>query len=99
MFNVDPDTSAAWTRSALALAHIGARITGLTGAAEVRISMIGYEVLIPVADGYAEVGGHRYWCIKGITTNGGARPGTWMLNFHGTDGELDRKSTRLNSSH
>lgn len=88
MFNVDPDTSAAWTRSALALAHIGARITGMTGAAAVRISMIGYEVLIPVADGYAEVGGHRYWSIKGITTNGGVRPGTWMLNFHGADGEL-----------
>src|SRR3546814_15894351 len=31
MFNVDPDTSAAWTRSALALAHIGARNTRMTG--------------------------------------------------------------------
>lgn len=87
MFNSDPDTGAAWTRAALSLAYMGARITGMTGAAAVRVSLIGYEVLVPAGNIYAEAGGHRYWSLKGITNNGGSRPGTWMLNFHGADGE------------
>lgn len=85
---VDPDTSAAWDRTALALAHMGLRVTGMTGASAVQVSLFGYEAFIPTGDQYSVPGGHRYWSLKGITNNGGIRPGTWMLQFYGPDGEF-----------
>lgn len=82
----DPDTSAAWTKAALGLSEGGVRVTGLTGATLVSTSLVGYEVLMPIASMPAQAGGHRYWSIKPLTIASG-RAGSWMLHLFASDDE------------
>lgn len=86
-FRLDPDTGAAWSRSALAASQGGVRITGLAGGAtQVRVSLVGYQCLIPL-DSYNVSGGRRYWRISPLTNNGGTRPGADIIQFLSADGE------------
>lgn len=87
IFATDPDTAAAWSRAALAASYGGIRITALAGGAtEVRVSMLGYQVLVPIG-AFNVGGGHRYWKITPLTWNGGSRPGSYMFNLMSADGE------------
>lgn len=87
---LDPATSADWTRNGLRDGRFGMKVTGLSGAAQVQVSTFGYEVLLPIADAYADAGGHRYWRITPLTINSSGRPGSWMLHFINNDGEIYR---------
>jgi hypothetical protein len=88
IFSLDPDTAGAWSRAALAASNGGVRINALAGgAAQVQISQLGYQVLVPVGDAFNVSGGHRYWSVLPLTWNGGSRPGSFLHDFVTADGE------------
>lgn len=87
IYSLDPDTGAAWTRSAFADSQGGVRIASLAGGAtQVQISQMGYNCLLPISS-FLVSGGHRYWSIVPLTWNGGSRPGAFMVGFTAPDGE------------
>lgn len=88
IFSLDPDTAGAWSKAALAASYAGVRINALAGGAtEVRVSQLGYQVLIPAGSAFNVAGGHRYWSVLPLTWNGGIRPGSFLHDFVAVDGE------------